>query len=253
MKVRATSTQSVFLCGLEGRLTAFILRLRRGNKPSLDELELWPDTIWRLAALLKAGCSPAFACTVVGRNLAQALETVRTRIETKGAVERWGAERWQDEELAIALANMVNLFEHCAEAARQGNLLGPTCLRLGLSGYRASVRDGIAAMAACWQVGQITGASLAEVFERLARYYETEIDLRQQRETALSGPKATGRILSWLPALGLALGIMMGTDPLRVLCGSLGGALVGLTGLGLAYAGSAWTSRLIRRAERGEL
>lgn len=253
MKTRPASAHPGFLGGLETRLTRLVLKARRGNKPSLDELELWPDAIWRLAALLKAGCSPAFACAMVGRNLASSLEETSARIAAKGPVERWGAERWQDEDLAHALADMVNLFEHCTEAAQKGLPLAPACQHPGTLDYRESVRDGVVAMAACWQVGQTTGASLASVFERLARYYETEIDLRQQRETALSGPKATGRILSWLPALGLGLGIIMGTDPLGVLLGSFGGALVGLTGLGLACAGSRWTSRLIGRAERGEL
>lgn len=253
MRVRQTASQPGIVHGLEVRLTQLILRLRRGSGPSLEELELWPDAIWRLAALLKAGCSPAFACATVGQNLAGALEETRGRIETQGPVERWCPHRWQDEDLARALTDMVDLFERCTGAAQKGLPLASACLHPGTGDYRESVRDGVAAMAACWQVGQTTGASLAEVFERLARYYETEIDLRQQRETALSGPTATGRILSWLPALGLGLGIIMGTDPLGVLFGSLGGALVGLTGVGLAYAGSRWTSRLIGRAERGEL
>lgn len=253
MKASPASTQPGFLHGLENRLIRMVLRLRRGSKPSLDELELWPDAIWRLAALLKAGCSPAFACATVGRNLASLLDETHARIEAKGPVERWSIERWQDEDLAGALADMMDLFDRCTEAAQKGHPLGPACQHTGTTGYRESVRDGVAALAACWQVGQVTGASLAEVFERLARYCETEIDLGQQRETALSGPKATGRILSWLPALGLGLGIIMGTDPLGVLLGSFGGALVGLVGLGLACAGSRWTSRLIGCAERGEL
>ncbi len=41
----------------------------------------------------------------------------------------------------------------------------------------------------------------------------------------------------------------MGSDPVGVLTGSILGALTGLLGLGLAFAGRRWTAALVHRAE----
>ena len=43
--------------------------------------------------------------------------------------------------------------------------------------------------------------------------------------------------------------MLMGSDPLGVLTGSVAGALAGLLGFALAFIGRGWTARLVRRAE----
>ena len=85
--------------------------------------------------------------------------------------------------------------------------------------------------------------------ERAAEHAEERIDALLGRQSALAAPRATGRILSWLPLLGLGLGVLMGSDPVGVLTGSVLGALTGLLGLGLAFAGRRWTAALVHRAE----
>ena len=85
--------------------------------------------------------------------------------------------------------------------------------------------------------------------ERAAEHAEERIDALLGRQSALAAPRATGRILSWLPLLGLGLGVLMGSDPVGVLTGSILGALTGLFGLGLAFAGRRWTAALVHRAE----
>lgn len=217
----------------------------RETPAGIEEKELWPDAVWRLAALLRAGASPGFAL----EKLAQEATSAQ---DEGGQAGGWLA-RWDSEArgLAEGREDCARLLTNCAQAARLG-LPVSTASRdvpLGRSESRERARE----LAACWQVAERTGAPLAQVLERYARYLENDIDLGQQREAAMSGPKATGRILSWLPLLGLGLGILMGTDPLGVLFGSLAGALIGLAGLGLALAGSRWTAGLTRTAERGEL
>ena len=227
----------------------------RSDSVGLEELELWPDAIWRLAALLRAGCSPAQACTHVAAYLVGLEREERTeqRSGLLAVVGKLRPSARQQQGLEGAQAQMAQLFETASAQAQKGLPLAGVYLKAaGQAELRESVRQGAARVAACWQVGERTGASLAQVFERLARYLETDIDLRQQRETALSGPRATGRILSWLPFVGLGLGILMGTDPLGVLLGSVPGALVGCLGLALAWCGNRWTARLIHRAEEGQ-
>ena len=99
------------------------------------------------------------------------------------------------------------------------------------------------------RMSESAGAPLATSLERAAEHAEERIDALLGRQSALAAPRATGRILSWLPLLGLGLGVLMGSDPVGVLTGSVLGALTGLLGLGLAFAGRCWTAALVHRAE----
>ena len=99
------------------------------------------------------------------------------------------------------------------------------------------------------RMSESAGAPLATSLERAAEHAEERIDALLGRQSALAAPRATGRILSWLPLLGLGLGVLMGSDPVGVLTGSVLGVLTGLLGLGLAFAGRRWTAALVHRAE----
>lgn len=99
------------------------------------------------------------------------------------------------------------------------------------------------------RMSESAGAPLATSLERAAEHAEERIDALLGRQSALAALRATGRILSWLPLLGLGLGVLMGSDPVGVLTGSILGALTGLLGLGLAFAGRRWTAALVHRAE----
>ena len=92
------------------------------------------------------------------------------------------------------------------------------------------------------RMSESAGAPLATSLERAAEHAEERIDALLGRQSALAAPRATGRILSWLPLLGLGLGVLMGS-------GSILGVLTGLLGLGLAFAGRRWTAALVHRAE----
>ncbi|WP_421083344.1 type II secretion system F family protein [Rothia nasimurium] len=219
---------------------------------SLEEQELWPDAVWRLSALMRAGATPAFACRSVADDISARKRAVKEELAGAPALERALKGR-QNTAYVTALTEVADLLRAAATVAESGRPVSTVFETQGAACTRESVRTVAAQIASCWLVAEQAGAAVADVFERLARFLETEIDLRQQRETALSGPRATGRILSWLPLLGLALGIVMGTDPLGVLFGSVAGAVVGFIGLCLAYAGSRWTASLITRAERGTL
>lgn len=103
-------------------------------------------------------------------------------------------------------------------------------------------------IAACFAVCEASGAPVAAVLQRLAATLEADHDAAAQRETALAGPRATVRLLTWLPAVGLGLGMLMGVDPLGALFGSATGWAILTAGLGFAVAGRFWSSKLIRSA-----
>lgn len=117
------------------------------------------------------------------------------------------------------------------------------------SRMRPHSRDRLYDLQLSLRMSESAGAPLATSLERAAEHAEERIDALLGRQSALAAPRATGRILSWLPLLGLGLGVLMGSDPVGVLTGSVLGALTGLLGLGLAFAGRRWTAALVHRAE----
>lgn len=103
-------------------------------------------------------------------------------------------------------------------------------------------------LAACQEVAERSGAPLAAVLARYAVQRESQLDSDAARDTALAGPRATVRLLSWLPLFGLAVGYLIGVDPLAVLLGSVPGIAALCAGFVLMVAGRIWSSRLVRAA-----
>ncbi|HEX9226232.1 MAG TPA: hypothetical protein VF885_06195 [Arthrobacter sp.] len=104
-------------------------------------------------------------------------------------------------------------------------------------------------LAACFDVAEASGCPLADVLTRFAAQLEAEDDAEAARQTALAGPRATVRLLTWLPFLGLGLGLLLGGDPVEVLLGTPWGVAALATGLALTFAGRFWSARLVRAAE----
>jgi tight adherence protein B len=105
-----------------------------------------------------------------------------------------------------------------------------------------------AELAACFEIAAASGCPLAEVLTRFAAQLETEDDAEAARQTALAGPKATVALLTWLPLLGLGLGVCLGVDPLAMLLGTPFGVAALVAGIGLTVAGRIWSARLVRAA-----
>lgn len=105
-------------------------------------------------------------------------------------------------------------------------------------------------VAACFEVCEGSGAPVAAILDRLALAIEAEQDASALRETALAGPRATVRLLSWLPFVGLGLGVIMGIDPIGALLGSPMGWTVLATGVAFSLAGRIWSARMIGGAAR---
>jgi tight adherence protein B len=103
-------------------------------------------------------------------------------------------------------------------------------------------------LAACFEIAEASGCPLADVLARFAAQLEVEDDAEAARQTALAGPKATVTLLTWLPLLGLGLGICLGVDPLAMLVGTPIGIAALAAGILLTAAGRIWSARLVRAA-----
>lgn len=106
-------------------------------------------------------------------------------------------------------------------------------------------------LAACFDVAEASGCPLADVLTRFAAHLEAEDDAEAARQTALAGPRATVRILTWLPFLGLGLGVLLGVDPAVILLGNPAGMAALAGGIVLTAAGRIWSARLVRAAAGG--
>ncbi|MDQ0689610.1 type II secretion system F family protein [Arthrobacter sp. W4I7] len=103
-------------------------------------------------------------------------------------------------------------------------------------------------LAACLDIAEASGCPLADVLTRFAAQLEVEDDADAARQTALAGPKATVRLLTWLPLMGLGLGIALGVDPLAILLGTPLGLAALAAGIVLTVAGRFWSARLVAAA-----
>ncbi|GAA3509377.1 hypothetical protein [Georgenia daeguensis] len=103
------------------------------------------------------------------------------------------------------------------------------------------------AIAACRLTHEL-GAPLAEVLVRCADGLTEAGHARAARAVALAGPRATARLLGWLPVLGLVLGAGIGADPVGVLLGGGLGSACLLAGVVLMVAGRRWVVALERAA-----
>lgn len=114
----------------------------------------------------------------------------------------------------------------------------------------ASAAPVLGQLAACWEVAADTGSGLCQSVAVLAESARTQEELQGSLNAELAGPRATTRVLTLLPVLGILLGVAMGADPVGWLLGSPLGLLCAAGGLLLSVAGGLWSRAIVRRVER---
>jgi tight adherence protein B len=107
----------------------------------------------------------------------------------------------------------------------------------------------IRALGTALEVCEHSGAPMSSLLEGLAGALRGLHDAAAARRSAFAGPRATGRILLGLPVAGIALGALLGADPLRMLFGTVPGRVLLVSGCALTLAGWWWMRSLLRSAE----
>ncbi|ATF63424.1 type II secretion protein F [Rothia mucilaginosa] len=229
---------------------------------SAEEMRMWPLMLRTLALNLRAGIplQEAVHADPGSRQLGENLESgtgktpakkTATRKSTRPRRTR-GSSPLSEEYGQKRCAEDIRRFTQAlATVTSWGAPAHIACSQLLESNtrMRPHSRERLHDLQLSLRMSESAGAPLATSLERAAEHAEERIDALLGRQSALAAPRATGRILSWLPLLGLGLGVLMGSDPVSVLTGSILGALTGLLGLGLAFAGRRWTAALVHRAE----
>ncbi len=104
------------------------------------------------------------------------------------------------------------------------------------------------AAAAALRLARHTGAPLADVLERVAAAAREAERVEADRDAAMAGPRASARLLQWLPLAGVGLAGVLEPSALRLLVATpLGWGLAG-TGAALAWLGRRWMRALVARA-----
>ncbi|MGI9135601.1 MAG: type II secretion system F family protein [Candidatus Nanopelagicales bacterium] len=108
----------------------------------------------------------------------------------------------------------------------------------------------ITPLSACWAVASQQGSGLSVAVTRMSEQARIAEDIRVQLLAQMAGPRATARILMMLPIFGIAMGMMMGVDPVGWLLGTPLGLGCLVCGLALTCLGYWWTSAIATRVER---
>lgn len=147
--------------------------------------------------------------------------------------------------LAIGVT-LADLAPHsCAAAAWGGDV--PAALHRDADDQHLPLLRSVAAL---WRVAESSGAGLAVALERLAVTARAAEEVRVQLEAHLAAPRATARLLTMLPLIGILLGLSLGGDPLGWLLMNPTGRLFALGGIALTVLGLVWVQRIARHVER---
>lgn len=127
-------------------------------------------------------------------------------------------------------------------------VLPPRRRRPGSGPEGDAVRRRVAGVLAAGRLAAGLGAPTAGVLEECARALAADADAETAVRGALAGPRQTTTLLTWLPVLGVALGTLLGADPLGTLLGGGAGSAAGVGGLVLTLLGRRWTGRMVAEA-----
>lgn len=211
------------------------------------------DASWRLttsgliAPTPRRGNVASFLLAHLGFGPASRRAITAHRAKAVEALSALAAELRGGQPLGVALANAAGSPPVWPATLAALRLDGDVTAALRLD---ARARPVLAALAACWQVSSASGSGLSAAVDRLANSARVAEDVRVQLEAQLAGPRATARMLATLPLIGLAMGMLMGADPLQWLLGTAPGLLCLLGGVLLTVAGMAWTARIAKAVER---
>ena len=224
--------------GISVRQAALAGLLRRGSRsPGNISMTL---VVQQLAALLKGGRTPARLWDELWFLYSDRPEAARNNGtpagQTSGARLSLGS-------VAVLGAARAAAFRGAPVSDAIGSAVPAAFRQAGGRERRIWVQ-----LAACFDIAEASGCPLADVLTRFAAQLEVEDDAEAARQTALAGPRATVSLLTWLPLMGLGLGIALGVDPLAILVGTPLGLASLAAGLVLTVAGRIWSARLVHGA-----
>jgi tight adherence protein B len=179
------------------------------------------------------------AAVLLGVYSAMALLAVRLRLV------RRDAERF--------VARLLDAVDATAEGLRAGALPDGSPVRAlpdaasdRWAGASAEVPR--ARLAAAYVLSETLGVPLVDLLERVEADLRSGQALRADMGAQLAGAQTATAVLLPLPLVGLWVGAVLGTDPLRQLLHTPLGAACAVSAVAMQGGGLLWTSRMVRSA-----
>ncbi|SDS52846.1 type II secretion system F family protein [Microlunatus soli] len=116
---------------------------------------------------------------------------------------------------------------------------------------REAGRAGLADLARAWRLSSTTGSGMAEALDDVSEALVADESLGLVIGSEAAGPRASGKVMAALPLVGVALGYLIGGDPLDFLINSGAGWACLIAGAALAAAGVLWMERVADHASGG--
>ena len=143
-----------------------------------------------------------------------------------------------------------SILAAAGRAARNGDNVADAIAE-ATAGLPDQLADAWRALAAAWDVATRAGAPLSGCLRDLAAAFRELGQLHRDLTVALTGPRATARLVMVLPLVALVFGSLMGFDTLRTLLFTGPGLACLAAGSALMFAAARWNRALVRRAQTG--
>lgn len=149
---------------------------------------------------------------------------------------------------------LENAAELCAilSSALQAGLTPQRCLRVaGVAHHDERLHDVAGGLVGlCWNVAVETGAAPGKLLGRLGQALSDLATVMRQATVAAAGPRATLRLVVWLPLASLLIAQVSGIPALTVLLTTVGGWILTASGVVLLFTAQWWLTRLVTRAQQ---
>lgn len=100
-----------------------------------------------------------------------------------------------------------------------------------------------------WSLALASGGSVAKAMENLSDSFASDEAHRREIELAFSGPRATAKLVGWLPVFGLGIAQLFGLNAIGVIFSKpIATVSVGL-GVGLLFGGRFWAKSVLAKAQ----
>jgi tight adherence protein B len=135
-------------------------------------------------------------------------------------------------------------LQNVAASARLG---GDVAVGLRAVAAQSSVPAHWMRLSVCWELANRHGLAIATLMRTAHRDVVERSRFESRVDAGMAGARATATVLAGLPVLGMALGQLVGAEPVRfLLSGGLGGGLL-LIGVAFACAGLLWSDHITNR------
>ncbi|MHA3019014.1 type II secretion system F family protein [Mycobacterium sp. BMJ-28] len=128
--------------------------------------------------------------------------------------------------------------------AARGQLGADVAAGLRVAGQACTLPGHWERLAVCWQLAQAHGLAIATLMRAAQRDIIERERFSAALDAGLAGARATATILAGMPVLGVALGQLIGADPLRFLMSGGAGGWLLVIGVSLCCLGLWWSDRI---------